>query len=86
MPHKVKREFFETTLNFKLSDLLSFQIWHNSKPLWSVGDHKKKKQEQEQKNKNTFDVINKTIVQNMMYDKDKYSQSYSDTQALSQTP
>lgn len=51
-----------------------------------MGDHKKKKQEQEQRNNNTFDTINKTIAQNLISDKDKYSQSYDDAQALTQTP
>jgi hypothetical protein len=86
LPHKMKREYFETTLKFKLSNLISFQIWHNSKLERDAWDHKKKKQEQEAKNKEQLKKINQSIVQNTFTDKDKYSNSYIAGQAISQTP
>lgn len=85
LPHKVKREFFETTLNFKLSHLLSFQIWHNSKLLRTAGDHKKKKQDQEQKNRQLFEDLN-AIIAHGLSDKDKYSVSYNPQASLALTP
>lgn len=86
LPHKMKREFLDVTLNLKLSDLLSFQIWHNSKLVAPFGDHNRKTKLQEQKNKDRFESITKAVSQERLADKDKYSQAYNDIQWLSQTP
>lgn len=76
----MKREFLDVTLNLKLSDLLSFQIWHNSKLVAPFGDHNRKTKLQEQKNKDRFESITKAVSQERLADKDKYSQAYNDIQ------